>query len=128
MAYGPSKSNRGAGNPGSQPVTFTLGDAQRIGDVVRIVETGRRGRIGSSLPRATGGGGGGSGGIMLASFTGTWWKGTEKVVTILESPVTSTASAVNVLANIASKPGPPRKCYVAVSGTAALSLIAAECV
>lgn len=123
MSYGPSRNSRGAGNPGSQPVTFTLADAKRIGDAVRQVETGRRGRTGSSLPRATGGGAG----VQQATFAGTWWKGTDKTVTLWIAGGSETATAYNYLANIASMPGPPRKCYVVnVEGT--LSLVAAECV
>ena len=123
MSNGPGRNMRGAGNAGGRPVMFTLDDAQRIGKAVGQIETGRRGRIGSSLPRATGGGAG----VQQATFAGTWWKGTEKVVTVTVAGETATASAYNHLANIASMPGPPRKCYVVnVEGT--LSLVAAECV
>jgi hypothetical protein len=53
MANEPSRQMRGAGNPGLQPVQFTLTDAQRIATVVGQVESERRTPQASSLPRAT---------------------------------------------------------------------------
>ena len=51
MANEPSRQMRGAGNPGQQPVQFTLTDAQRIATVVGHVESERRQPKPSSLPR-----------------------------------------------------------------------------
>jgi hypothetical protein len=53
MANEPSRQMRGAGNPGQQPVQFTLSDAQRIANVVGQVESERRIPKPSSIPRST---------------------------------------------------------------------------
>lgn len=110
---------------------FTLQDAERIGRVVGRVETGRRARIGSSLPRAVGSGGGGEGEIQFATFVGGWQKGQYKVVTMKNDD--STASAYNSMSNIAGVSS-PRDCAVAKfygegpSGeTGEYRLISAEC-
>ena len=130
MSYGPGRSNRGAGNPGSQPVMFTLHDAERIGRAVGQVETGRRRRIGSSLPRAVGSGGG-EGEVQFATCVGGWQKGQYKVVTMKIDD--STASAYNSMSHIAGGSS-PRECVVAkYSGegpsgeTGEYRLISAEC-
>lgn len=99
--------SNGPGNSGSQVVSFNLADAQRISRVVSEVEGGRRGRRGSTLPRAAGGGGAS---VEFATFTGAWAKDTYKVITI--SPANSTASAYNATTNIASHSG-SRRCAVA---------------
>jgi hypothetical protein len=92
MGYGPSKQNRGAGNFGEQLVQFKLADAQRIAAAVSQVEGQRRGRKGSTLPRAAGGGGGG---IQIATFYGSWPKGATKQVT-LASDTTQIVTATNI--------------------------------
>jgi len=55
----------------SKPVQFTLGDAERIANVVKQFERGRRPRKPSFLPRAFFGGGA-SASIRLARFAGAW--------------------------------------------------------
>lgn len=126
MSNGPGGNMRGAGNPGSQPVTFTLADAQRIGKAVGHFETGRRGRIGSSLPRSSGGG------VAVAKFVGAWAKGhTKQIVMASDSAVT--AIATNVHLNIAPHTaGAERKCLVApgaspYDGLPTLLLLSVEC-
>jgi hypothetical protein len=102
-------------NPGmNKPVTFTFGDAERIGHAVKKSERERRGRKPSTLPRAagSGGSGGGSGGgVEFATFAGSWFKGTYKTITLL--PGTATASAYNSLSSIAGT-GSGRNCTVSV--------------
>ena len=100
--------SNGAGNSGAQSVSFNMADAQRISRVVSDVEGSRRGRRGSTLPRAAGGGGGAA--VEFATFTGAWSKSTYKVITI--QPANSTASAYNSTTNIASHSG-SRRCAVA---------------
>jgi len=104
---------RAGGNWGKKPVQFTLQDAERIAAAVQASERGRRGRKGSTLPRAAGGGGGGgtAAGVVFATFGGSWFKGTYKTITLL--PGTATASAYNSLSNIAGT-GPGRNCTVSV--------------
>jgi len=92
-----SKKNTSS-NQGDQPSQFRVRDAQRIGKVVHEVESARRGRNPSSLPRASGGGGGG-GGVRRATFSGAWPINTEKTVTFSENTA-QTASVSNFLFNI----------------------------
>lgn len=108
MGYGPSKQNRGAGNYGEQLVQFKLADAQRIADAVSQVEGQRRGRKGSTLPRAAGGGGGTS--VEFGTFSGGWVKNTYKTITIV--PANTTATAFNSFSDIASY-SQVRRCAVA---------------
>lgn len=109
---------RGAGNSGEQPVQFKLADAQRIANVVGIVEGSRRGRKNSTLPRAAGAGGGA---IATATFSGSWLKGAVKVVTTGGG----TATATNILANVLYS-STSRSCVLAkVNGT--YTLISSEC-
>ena len=77
MGYGPSKQNRGAGNSGEQPVQFKLADAQRIANVVGIVEAARRDRKNSFLSRAVG-----QSSHYLSKTTATWTKGTSQTLTL----------------------------------------------
>lgn len=91
-----SKRNSG-GNNGDQPSQFRVRDAQRIANVVHQVESARRGRNPSTLPRSSGGGGGG--GIRRASFTGVWPINTEKVVTYADNTA-QTATITNFLFNL----------------------------
>jgi len=94
MGYGPSKQSRGAGNSGEQPVQFKLADAQRIANVVGAVEGARRGRKGSTLPRAAGGGGGA---IATATFAGSWLKGSYKILTVSGSTADVKNSSSDIL-------------------------------
>ena len=96
--YGPSPSSRGAGNSGETPVSFKLSDAERIARAVSQVEGQRRGRRGSTLPRAAGGGGGTS--VEFGTFSGSWAKDTYKTITII--PANTTATAYNSFSHIAS--------------------------
>jgi hypothetical protein len=105
MGYGPSKQNRGAGNFGEQLVQFKLADAQRIANAVSQVEGQRRGRKGSTLPRAAGGGGGGA--ISTATFSGSWSKDSEKILTVGGS----TANVRNFMQNILYS-ATDRRCFV----------------
>jgi hypothetical protein len=108
--------SNGPGNSGSQVVSFSLADAQRISAVVAEAEGSRRGRKGSTLPRAAGGGGGS---VVLATFTGAWSKNQTKVVSLLSDP-TSTAAAMNVVANVSPHTGNiARVCCLAMAQTAA---------
>ena len=94
MGYGPSRQDRGAGNSGEQPVQFKLADAQRIANVVGQVEGSRRGRKGSTLPRAAGGGGGS--GVQRAKWfctPGMVWRTEESYPVRLVSDTTQTVSA-----------------------------------
>lgn len=104
MSYGPSRQMRGAGNHGEQPVQFKLADAERIGRVVGIVESSRRGRKSSTLPRAAGGGGGSS--VRLASWVCTpgmvWPKGLSRTVTFVDN-TTESVSAKLVFRSITSQ-------------------------
>lgn len=70
---------RGAGNYGDQLVQFRMSDAERIANVVNIVEGSRRIRKGSVLPRAAGGGGGQ---VFTASFVGNWPQGSYRTIEI----------------------------------------------
>jgi hypothetical protein len=118
MGYGPSRQERGAGNFGEKLVQFKLADAQRIANAVSAYEGQRRGRKGSTLPRAAGGAGGG---VSTATFTGSWLKDTNKVVSLGGS----TASATNILANVLYAAG-SRRCVIAmIDGT--YTLISSEC-
>lgn len=91
-----NKKNSG-GNNGDQPSQFRVRDAQRIANVVHQVESARKGRNPSTLPRAVGGGGGD--GIKRVTFTGMWPINTEKVVTFSDNTA-QTASVTNFLFNI----------------------------
>jgi len=106
MGYGPSRQDRGAGNHGEQPVQFKLADAQRIANVVGQVEGSRRGRKNSSLPRAAGGGGGA---IATATFSGSWAKNADKILTVGGT----TANVRNIMQNILYSTS-DRRCFVAM--------------
>ena len=93
MGYGPSRQDRGAGNSGEQPVQFKLSDAQRIANVVGTVEGARRGRKGSTLPRAAGAGGGGVQRAKWFCTPGMVWRTEESYAVRLVSDTTQTVSA-----------------------------------
>lgn len=112
-------------NKGEQPVQFRHKDAQRIASVVHTVETARRNRNASVLPRAVGGGGG-SVGVVTARFTGAWSKDTLKQITFIDDTA-ATAIASNIFSHIGAPPaGQTLRCAVAPNGTTWI-LIAAEC-
>lgn len=107
-------------NPGiNKPVTFTFGDAERIGMVVKKSERERRGRKPSSLPRAAGSGGGS---ISTATFSGQWLKTSQKIVNLGGG---ATANCTNLLMDLLAYSG-SRKCIVAevLDG---YTLVNAEC-
>jgi hypothetical protein len=110
MGYGPSRQNRGAGNSGEQPVQFKLADAQRIANVVSTVEGSRRGKRGSTLPRAAGGGGGASASVYAATYTGAWPNGSSKNVSLTIGTAATTKVVVNTIGSI--MPGGLRTCFV----------------
>lgn len=94
MSYGPSKQDRGAGNFGEQPVQFKLADAQRIANVVGVVEAARRGRKYSTLSRDIS-----ASHHYLSKTTTTWAKGEKATLTIYSgtpgSEVKSTGDTVD---------------------------------
>jgi hypothetical protein len=113
---------KASANKGEQPVQFRQRDAQRIASVVHTVETARRDRNPSSLPRAVGGGGS----FATARFTGSWSKDTLKTITFIRDTA-ATAIASNIFSHIAAPPsGQTRRCAVALEGTTWI-LVAAEC-
>jgi hypothetical protein len=73
---------KSGGNWGQRPVQFKLQDAERINAAVQAHERGRRGRKGSTLPRAAGGGGGDGAEIIEATFYGVWQNGSSKNVNV----------------------------------------------
>jgi hypothetical protein len=100
--------------------SFTVGDARRIANAVRIVELGNRneaplrfGRVPPAVGKV----------FRIGTFTGAWAKNTLKVVTFKYRPTTpNTASVSNLFAAV---PG-GGDCAIAKEGTAWF-LIAAEC-
>jgi len=88
--------SQGASNGGGQAagssggVSFTRGAAQRIAKAVRTVEQGDRNQSGVTFDHPVPGGG-----VVLkvATFTGSWSKGSWKTVTLQNS--TNTASVYN---------------------------------
>lgn len=123
MTSGPTPNYRAQANSGSKPVQFTLADAQRISRAVMDSERSRRGRKPSSLPRAVGSGGG----VDRAKFTGSWFKGQAKVVTLVAS--TATANCSNYIVDVLYSDG-MRNCFVvpdvAVDGQ--YTLLIPECI
>lgn len=101
---------------GTQRVTFTKGAAERIGRVVREVESGNRdlGPI-EWGPRGVGGSSGRV--FRVCTFTGAWAIGSEKTVTFRGVTTTpNTVSAVNLVCGLS----PAGTCDVSVArdGTA----------
>jgi hypothetical protein len=110
---------------GVQRVAFTKAAADRIGRVVREVEGGDRDngpltfgmRAVSSNAKV----------FRVATFTGSWSKGSSKTVTFKNQTSTpNTASATNLFAAIGTASQSTRNCAIAKEGTA-WYLIAAEC-
>ena len=104
-------------------VDFTRAAAERIANVVRIVETGDRDgaplRFGAVIdePRKV---------FRVCTFTAAWSKNTTKVVTLKYNTNTpNTFVAMNLFAEIASSTA-TRNCAIGREGTA-WYLIAAEC-
>lgn len=114
-------------------VQFKFQDAQRIASVVHTVETARRDRRGSVLPRASGGGGAS---IIEGSFCGAWPKGQVKqIVLAADTTGTSTVSGINLLCSIqpatdGDSSSVYRKCFVVYGlnpTVADCTLLNAEC-
>jgi len=98
-------------------VTFTKGSAERIAQVVRIVESGNRDTGG--LPTSPRFGPGGAA-IKFCTWTGNWPHGDTATITF--DPATSvTATAVNVVLGFG-----PGNGWVARKGTAGWHLIGAD--
>jgi hypothetical protein len=108
MGYGPTKSFTGDPNWGDRPVQFRHADAQRIAAAVHKSETGRTLPKGSRLPRSV------ESTVQYAVFTGGWFKGEFKVVTVgVDSATTHTASVHNALFNLISYSNTTaRSCFV----------------
>ena len=101
-------------NSGDTPVQIRMSDAQRISDAVLWVESHRRPRQSSMLPRAAGGGGGGGTSIRTAYFYGGWLVSTSKQVTFA-SNTAETAACANYLQTLTPAVGSgqnPRICFV----------------
>lgn len=118
MGAGPTPQMNQGGNHGDKPVSFTLADAERINAVVQSVETGRRGRKFSTLPRAAGAGGGA---IVTASFSGSWFKGVNKVLTVGDS----TATVTNILSDVLYSSTTRKAFLTMLDGT--YTVISTEC-
>lgn len=116
MGYGPSSQQRGGGNYGEKLVNFKLSDAERIANVVSLVEGARRDRNGSVLPRAAVSGGGVT--FRIATFTGPWPIGSDKDVRLVQETAT-TVTASNLFFPI-TEPGSGGQinCGIAKDGTA----------
>lgn len=110
---------------GVQRVTFTKSAADRIARAVREVEGGGRdqgpmefGMRAVSQSQKI---------FRVATFTGSWSKGSTKTVTFKNQTSTpNTASAVNLFAAIGTASQSTRDCAIAKEGSA-WYLIAAEC-
>lgn len=107
-------------------VDFTRAAAERIANVVRIVETGDRDGAPLRFGKAISGGAGGGTVFRICTFTASWSKNATKVVTLKYNTNTpNTFVAMNLFAEIASSTA-TRNCAIAKEGTAWF-LIAAEC-
>lgn len=96
-------------------VTFTKGSAERIAQVVRIVEAGNRDTGG--LPTSPRFGGGGGKVFRVCTFTGAWDIGSVKTVTFKYQTTTpNTASVTNLFWPIPDSE--TRDCSIAKEGTA----------
>ena len=74
--------------------SFTVGDAQRIANAVRVVEQGNRNEAPLTFRRVLESGRGGKAAFHVATFTGSWSTGALKIVTL--KYVTSTPNTVSV--------------------------------
>ena len=118
--------NGGSQAAGSKPVTFSRQSAQRIAKAVRTIEAGNRNQPGITFDRPMAGA---TKTFRMATFTGTWTKDAQKVVTFLNQTSTpNTVSAYNVFATISGSTATSVFKHVAVAkdGTAWYA-IAAEC-
>jgi hypothetical protein len=114
MSFGPTRNNRGAGNPGEQLVQFRLSDAERISKAVTLVEGMRRPRNPSVLSRSL------SPDVIyrICTFTGSWNVNEPKVVTFRnQTSPPNTAVAFNVIAHITGSTQ-TMTCAIAKEGTA----------
>ena len=98
-------------------VTFTKGSAERIAQVVRIVEAGNRDTGG--LPTAPRFGPGGGSAIKFCSWTATWTYANTATITFSLSSVTATAN--NVFLGVGPGDG-----WVAKKGSAGWQLIGCD--
>lgn len=105
-------------NKGDKFGQFRVRDAQRIAHVVHVVETARKEYHPSKLPRAIRGGSG----IRFGVFSGSWPKGTDKVVVFANG---RTANARNTLANISDSGCGSRNCAI-VNDSGTWKLLSAE--
>jgi hypothetical protein len=120
------KNRNAPANKGNHLVSFTHQDAQRINASVTATERARRGRNPSSLPRATGGGGGGGG--QMATFTGQWFKGQEKVVTLMiGTNAASTTRCSNFIVDVLYSDA-ARFCFVTPFDPPGYTLMIPECI
>lgn len=78
--------------------SFTVGDAKRIANAVRVVEQGNRNEAPLTFRRVAEAGGGG--GFKIITFTGGWAKTTLKTVAI--APTTATMTVSNIFATISN--------------------------
>jgi hypothetical protein len=107
----------------TERVDFTRGAAERIANVVRLVEQGDRDGTALRFGRVVGE----QGKVFrVCTFTGAWSKNSFKTVTLKYVTSTpNTFTAVNLFAAIPSSSG-AKNCAIAKDGTA-WHLIAAEC-
>jgi hypothetical protein len=109
----------------AEPITFTKTSAERIGRVVRKVESGDLDQQGFSFkviaPSA------GRKIFRMAKFTSSWDKNSSQTVTFLNQTTTpNTALAINLFANVDIATSVTAHCAIARDGTS-WYLIAAEC-
>lgn len=104
--------------------TFTRPAADRIANVVRIVEQGSRDGAPLTFDRATDSSGGG-GAFRICTFTGAWPIGTPKVVSRRNNTSASNITAYNLFSSV-SGACEERDCAVAKDGTA-WYLVAVQC-
>jgi hypothetical protein len=102
----------------AERVTFTRPAAERIGKVVRIVESGDRGAEGLSFT-AIGNGGNSGKHIRICTFTGAWPIGSPKTVTFkYQTSTPNTVSATNLFWPLDEAVSQERDCSIGRDGTA----------
>jgi len=105
-------------------VDFTRGAAERIANVVRLVEQGDRDGAGLTFRKADVPAGGKA--FRVCTFTGAWNINSSKTLTLRNVTSTpNTVVAVNLFASIAAPTG-TASCAIARDGTA-WYVIAAQC-
>lgn len=94
----------------------------RVDEIVRVESGDGSPAVHQEMMR-----GGRRAGFKICTFTGSWFKGTEKTVTFkFKTTEPNTARATNLFADITSTSSNLRNCAIAKDGTAWF-LIAAEC-